>query len=283
MTNYQKFETVLKVENLSITLDDKLILRDLNLHIEDIQIPGEIRGQIESIVGPSGVGKTTLINALSGWYTPKQNSDDGKTFKMQGQCLIGNPLTTVKLGQVGLVQQTYPLFEDLTVLKNLSFINSKYTKVEGLQKAKDYLNFFEMWDKKDCYPYQLSGGQRQRVAILQALLSSNHYILMDEPFSGLDINMIEKTIDTLRKIADLDELNTIIIITHDISSACAISDNVHVMGREKDQTGKDIPGAKILYEYDLAQRGLAWQPDIRNLSSFAEITKEIRSNFKNLG
>lgn len=300
---YTKHDTILQVEDLSMTLDGKLILRDVNFKIEDVQVPGETRGQIESIIGPSGVGKTTLINALCGWYNPNQNTGDcelniwdkfqkrlnpkkeiikKETFKMEGKCLIGSPLAPVKLGQVGLVQQNYTLFEDLTVMQNLSFINPKYTKADGLQKSKEYLGYFDLWDKRDSFPYQLSGGQRQRVAILQALLSSNHYILLDEPFSGLDINMIERTIETIRKAADLDELNTFIIITHDISSACAISDEVMVLGKERNPDGTFIPGGTILKEYDLIADGLAWHNDIRKMPEFARLTAEMRDLFRTL-
>lgn len=270
--NYEKKETIVKIDNVSLTLGKNLILNNLNLHIEDIYVPGRITGQIESLIGPSGIGKTQTIKLLAGLMQPTS-----------GQVLIGQDLKQVKVGQVGLVQQNYPLFNHRTVLGNLSFANKKYTKQQAKEKAKEYLDYFGMWDKKDCYPYELSGGQKQRIAIIQQLISSDHFILMDEPFSGLDINMITKVSDTIQKIANLDELNTIIIITHDISSACAISDTVYLLGKDQNPDGSYIPGAYIKHTYDLLQRGLTYEPGIRELPAFNELTKEIRTNFKNLG
>lgn len=276
MTTFEKKQTILKAENISLTLNNNLILRDINLHIEDIVRPGVTTGQVVALLAPSGVGKTQLLRILSGLIKPTT-----------GTVLIGDPLAPVKLGEVGVVQQNYPLFEHRTVLSNLSFINKKYSAKEGKEKAEEYLQLFNLWDKRDLYPASLSGGQKQRVAIVQQLLSSNHFILLDEPFSGLDINMTAKVADTIEKIAGLDELNTVVIVSHDIPSTCAISETVWLLGKDRDLDNPTPnswkPGAYIKKEYDLMSSDLAWHKDIWDNPRFNEFVKQIRSEFKDLG
>ena len=95
----------------------------------------------------------------------------------------------------------------------------------------ELLNEFELADKYNLYPAQLSGGQRQRCAIIQQILCSEHFLLMDEPFSGLDLIMLEKTCELIAKVADMDDLNTIIVVTHDVTAACSVADHLWLMGR----------------------------------------------------
>lgn len=269
---FEKKQTILKAENVSLTLNGNLILRDINLHIEDIIRPGIQTGQIVALLAPSGVGKTQLLRLISGLTKPST-----------GTISIGETLTPVKLGEVGVVQQNYPLFEHRTVLSNLGFINKKYTVKEGKEKAEEYLNLFNLWDKRNLYPASLSGGQKQRIAIVQQLLSSNHFILLDEPFSGLDVNMTTIVAETIEKIAALDELNTVIIVSHDIPSTCAISETVWLLGKDRNEDGTWKPGAYIKKEYDLMAADLAWHPNIWDLPQFTNFCKEVRSQFKDLG
>jgi ABC-type nitrate/sulfonate/bicarbonate transport system ATPase subunit len=123
---------------------------------------------------------------------------------------------------------------------------------------------------------QLSGGQRQRVAILQQLMLDRHFIILDEPFSGLDPVNILNVINLISNIAHQHTLNTFIIITHDVTSALIISDHVYLLGRERDAQGKPMQGSKVIKIYDLIVEGLAYRPDIEDLPRFAEIRKEIR-------
>jgi NitT/TauT family transport system ATP-binding protein len=280
---YEEKETILKIENLSLTLNGNQILRDINLHVEDVIRPGVSQGQVIALLGPSGIGKTQLIRSLSGLYCTDMNTKDKTTFNLQGSVKIGIELEPVALGKVGVVQQNYPLFEHRTVLSNLSFHNKKVSNADAKVKAEEYLNLFGLWEHRDKYPAQLSGGQRQRVAIVQQLLSSDHFILLDEPFSGLDINMIAKVSDTICKISCLDELNTVIIVSHDIAATCAISDTVWMLGKDKNPDGTFVPGAYIKHEYDLMAAGLAWDPGIREMPRFSSFTREVRAKFKDLG
>ncbi|HEX8956905.1 MAG TPA: ATP-binding cassette domain-containing protein, partial [Burkholderiaceae bacterium] len=144
------------------------------------------------------------------------------------------------------------------------------------------LTEFELADKALAYPAALSGGQRQRVAIAQQLLCSSHFLLMDEPFSGLDPRAKAKVCETILKISTLDELNTIIVVTHDVDASIAIADTIWLLGREFDGDGRPLPGAAIRCKYDLIARGLAWHEGIEDTPEFHALSLEIKRKFAEL-
>lgn len=277
MYTYEKKETILKVENVSLTIGDTQILKDINIEVKDIVRPGMSQGQIIGFLGPSGIGKTKFFEMLSGIIPINDKNAVGKIS-------IGQKLEPVALGKVGVIQQNYPLFEHRTIYSNLDIAAQiKYTdSKERAERITDILGRFDLEKRKKFYPSQLSGGQRQRVAIAQQILCSNNFLLMDEPFSGLDPNMIKKVSKLIIEVANMHELNTIIIVSHDILSTTAIADTLWVMGRDRDEKGEVIPGAKIKYEYDLIERGLAWRPNIESTHEFHSLCDELRGLFPNL-
>ncbi|MGZ3160065.1 MAG: hypothetical protein ACXU7H_13340, partial [Burkholderiaceae bacterium] len=123
---------------------------------------------------------------------------------------------------------------------------------------------------------------RQRVAIAQQLLCSSHFLLMDEPFSGLDPQAKAQVCDAILKVSTMDELNTIIVVTHDIEASITIADTLWLLGRDFDANGKALAGAKIKYKYDLIARGLAWHDDIDKTPEFFELSKELKQRFSEL-
>jgi ABC-type nitrate/sulfonate/bicarbonate transport system ATPase subunit len=290
---YIKKETILKLENVSLSFGENKILRDINIEIKDIVRPDVKQGQIISILGPSGLGKTVLFNMMSGLLEPSS-----------GTILIGEKQEATKTGMVGVVQQSYPLFNHRTVEKNLElalknsyssklkvfskeWINNilrlnKDVRATHKQQIQEILELFELTERRNMYPQKLSGGQKQRVAIAQQILCSNNFLLMDEPYSSLDLNMIKKASAQIVKVANMHEQNTIIIVSHDIVSTAAISDTLLIIGRDKDENGNIIPGATIKYQFDLAAMGLAWDPDIRTKPEFFELIKQIEAIFPTL-
>jgi len=193
----------------------------------------------------------------------------------------------VKVGKVGVVQQNYPLFSHRTIWGNLMLAasvngNSHLTKAQRVEKVSTMLNRFKLYDEKDKYPAQLSGGQRQRIAIAQQLISSETFLLLDEPFSGLDVNMVHEVSSMLVEIANSHEDNTIIIVSHDLPATAAIADHLWVMGRDRDAQGNIVPGAYIKHVFDLIERELAWESDIQNNPRFSELLNELRDLFPNL-
>ena len=240
-------------------------LKHLSLTIKDIKG----KPQIVSLLGPSGAGKTTALRIIAGLDVPTSG------------CVTitnGKGMRSVRVGDVGVVFQRYPLFEDLTVLDNLVVpaVRAGMSKDAAKAKAAQYLDEFDLVKQGLAWPVQLSGGQRQRVAILQQLMNDRHFIILDEPFSGLDPVNIQNVINLILRVAHQHTLNTFLIITHDVTSALIVSDHVYLLGRERDEQGKPIPGSRIMKEYDLVAEGVAYQPNIEDLPRFAEIRKEIK-------
>ena len=102
----------------------------------------------------------------------------------------------------------------------------------------------------------LSGGQRQRTAIIEQILANKHFMIFDEPFSGLDVGNIEKVKESFTKIGQSDERNTIIFSTHDLRLAAELADSIYIVGFPEGTTEYST----IVKHYDLKELGLAWQP-----------------------
>lgn len=269
--SYRYGETILKIDHVSLAFEDNVVLRDVNAEVRDIIREGCTQGQVVGFLGPSGIGKTQLFRIIAGLNTPTS-----------GQVLV-NSGTPVKAGMVGVVPQNYPLFEHRTIYSNLLLAarqNGK-NRDQAKEKVMDYLRRLDMVDQAQLYPAQISGGQRQRVAIVQQLLCSDHFLLMDEPFSGLDLVMIGKVCELINEIANQDELNTIIIVTHDVTAAASVADHLWLMGRERDN-GNIVPGARIVETYDLIERDLCWHPEITSSSKFLEFVREVKKRFQTL-
>ncbi len=268
---YQRTEKILEVRDLSLSYGEKTILKDVSVGINNVIRPGLNQGQVVALLGPSGIGKTQLFRCLAGLQKPTA-----------GDVLVTDKLIPVRAGMVGVVAQSYILFRHRTVMGNLIVAGEQkgMSRKDAEEKALELLAYYGLADRKHFYPKNLSGGQRQRVAIIQQILSSEHFLLMDEPFSGLDPIMKDRACETVNKFSQLHELNTIVVVTHDIESAVAIADTVWLMGRVRGQGGENL-GATIVKQYDLIEAGLAWNPDIQQLPRFFELVSEIKREFRN--
>jgi polar amino acid transport system ATP-binding protein/sulfate transport system ATP-binding protein len=270
---YEMKGTILKADKVSMTLDNCPILREVSFEIRDIVRPDTIAGQVVGLLGPSGIGKTTLFRILAGLDMPDS-----------GRVTLGDDARPIQRGMVGVVAQSYPLFGHRTVLGNLIVAGKQagLSREQAREKAMGFLRRFDLLDKRKNYPPQLSGGQRQRVAIAQQFMCSEHLLLLDEPFSGLDPMAIDRVASLLNEVACMDELNTIIVVTHDIAAALEVADTIWLMGRDRDKDGNIIPGARIQESYNLIDRGLAWRDGIAATPEFVATMREIRARFPTL-
>jgi ABC-type nitrate/sulfonate/bicarbonate transport system ATPase subunit len=269
---YTLGERLLTLDNVCVRYD-RPVLEGVSGHIDDIHREGVQQGQVVCLLGPSGIGKSQLFRCIAGLQKPSA-----------GRVLLNGSQREVRPGEVGVVAQNYPLFNHRTVWGNLMLAARRHGR--PAQQARDdclaLLERFGLADSARRHPMMLSGGQRQRVAIAQQLLCSSHFLLMDEPFSGLDPLAKSRVCETLIDVSTTHELNTIIVVTHDIESAIRISDTLWLLGRNRDASGQPAAGAAIQQVVDLAAQGLAWDPDIESRPQFRELAAELKARFETL-
>jgi len=250
---YQELDTILYVDKLSVGYGDKIILKDVNMIEKNVVREGyESTGQIVSVIGRSGRGKSTLFKALSGLIVPAS-----------GQALITDLSTgevgdakVISEGDIGFVDQRYTLFRHKTVedICRYAMRKLKMSKADKEALITKYLDEWGLAEHRKKYSCELSGGQRQRTAIIEQILASKHFMILDEPFSGLDVGNIEKVKQTFNRIQNDNEYNTIIFSTHDIKLAIELSDSLYIIGFPEGQTDFST----IVKHYDLKAMGLAW-------------------------
>ena len=259
MQLYLEKETILYVDKLSVGYKDKdgkmkLVLKDVDIIEKDIVREGhKSTGQTVAFIGRSGRGKSTLFKALTGLLKPTS-----------GQILITDFSTEatddakqIAEGDIGFVDQKYTLFRHKTIMEicHYALRKSKATKAEKDAIIKEYLEEWGLWAEKDKYSCELSGGQRQRTAIIEQMLTSKHFMILDEPASGLDIGNIAKMKQSFQKILDADEYNTIIFSTHDIHLAVELADSIYIIGHPEGT----CEYSTVIKHFDLKKMGLAWQ------------------------
>ena len=194
---------------------DKLsVLEDINLNIND--------GELVCLLGPSGCGKTTLLRLIAGLDQPTS-----------GEIVANGEVVKKPSGDRAVIFQQYSLFPWLTVLQNVTFgleMTKKGSKEENVAAAERYLKSVGLIDFKDSYPHELSGGMKQRVAIIRSLLNHSPILLMDEPFSALDMQNRHKLQEQLIGVWKRFE-NTIVFVTHDVDEAVYLADKIVIMDK----------------------------------------------------
>ncbi|MBO7215070.1 MAG: ABC transporter ATP-binding protein [Clostridia bacterium] len=187
----------MEIKNLTACYGDKKVIDNLSINFED--------GQISCVLGASGVGKTTLLNCIANLKN-YQGEIESKT--------------------VSYVFQQPRLIGGITVYKNLELVGISHRDIiSGLEKVN-------LLDKKDCYPHSLSGGEKQRINFLRAISYPSQVVIMDEPFSSLDLKL------KLCLISDFLSLwkeskKTVIFVTHDVDEALMLANRVIVMSEQK--------------------------------------------------
>lgn len=177
-------------------------------------------GEFICVVGPSGCGKSTLINLIAGLDKP----DEGHIYVDGSEVTGPGPDRVVMFQEAGL----YPW---LNVIENV-MLGMKFNGIsneERQKRAKHYLKMVHLWDFKDYRIHELSGGMKQRAALARALCMESRVLLMDEPFSALDKQTINKLRDELQDIWQQMKM-TVVFITHSMEEAIFFGDRIIVMG-----------------------------------------------------
>jgi len=180
-------------------------------------------GEIGCLLGASGCGKTTVLRLIAGFETPTHG-----TISLR-DAVVGALRRCVppERRQIGMVFQDYALFPHLTVAGNIGFgIREKSALAD--RHIEELLALVGLSGQAHKYPHELSGGQQQRVALARALAPRPHLLLLDEPFSNLDVELRERLSLEVRDI--LKESGTAaILVTHDQHEAFAVADVVGIM------------------------------------------------------
>jgi polar amino acid transport system ATP-binding protein len=181
------------------------------------------KGEVVSIIGPSGGGKSTFLRCLNLLEVPEK----GQIF-FEGQEITGKKVDIDKHRQkMGMVFQQFNVFPHLTVEENITLaptLLKKKTQAEANEMAKELLNRVGLIDKLYEMPGNLSGGQKQRLAIVRALAMEPDVMLFDEPTSALDPEMVGEVLDVIKGLVSTGM--TSIIVTHEMRFAEEVSDRV---------------------------------------------------------
>jgi iron(III) transport system ATP-binding protein len=208
-------ETVLELDGLRKTYDGTRVIRDLSLSVYD--------GELLTLLGPSGCGKTTTLRLIAGLERP-----DGGTVRLGGDAVSGSEFVVPEERDVGVVFQEFALFPHLTARENIAFGIDEWSEPERSRRVDELLALVGLEEHDDKPPGELSGGQQQRVALARSLAPEPSLLLLDEPFSSLDVDTRVRMREEVREI--LKEAGvTAVSVTHDQEEAMSISDRVAVM------------------------------------------------------
>ena len=228
-------------------------LRDLNMTVE----PGEFC----AVVGPTGCGKSTTLGLISGLEPPSEGEVE----------VFGKPVQGIADG-IGYVFQSDAVFPWKTVLENVA-AGPRYHGMahrEARARSKEWIARVGLAGFEDRYPYQLSGGMRKRVALAQSLINGPRILLMDEPFSALDVQTRALMENELLNLWSASSAS-VVFVTHDLEEAISLSDRVFVItagpGTVKSNYKVDLPRPRNVAE-------IRFQP--RFIEIYEEIWKDLR-------
>jgi len=206
----------IKIEGLSHSIKEKNVLKNINLELE--------KDKIACLLGPSGSGKTTLLKLIAGL----EKVQKGKIFF--NDKLVSSKNTHLKTEQrkIGFLFQDYALFPHLTVKKNLQFaIKNKKTSHD----ISEIMEVIKLSSSLNKYPHELSGGEQQRVALARSIIARPNLLLLDEPFSSLDLNLKEEVRDDTLHLLQKSNIS-VLVVTHDPFEAMFISNKIYIMTKE---------------------------------------------------
>ncbi len=233
---------MLEVRNVRHAFGSTEILKGLSFRLE--------KGSIGCLLGPSGCGKTTLLRCLAGFepITDGEIVFNGVIVSARGK------MVPPEARRVGMVFQDFALFPHLDVLGNIAFGLRALPRRTRQERAKHLLESVGLagFDRK--FPHELSGGQQQRVALARALANEPEVLLLDEPFSNLDVELRERLGQELRDIIKRVNI-TAVLVTHDQHEAFAIADEIGIIAEGR------------IHQWDTAYN-LYHQPGTRFIADF---------------
>jgi iron(III) transport system ATP-binding protein len=207
---------LLQFNNIRQAYGEQVVIHDLSLLLR--------KGQIGCLLGPSGCGKTTALRCIAGF----EQISAGEILLNGTRVSSANFFMPPEQRQIGMVFQDYALFPHLDVAANIGFGLHRLTGAERQRRIDELLHVVHLTGVSRKYPHELSGGQQQRVALARALAPRPALLLLDEPFSNLDVSLRERLSIEVRDILK-DQGITAILVTHDQSEAFAIADEIGVM------------------------------------------------------
>jgi iron(III) transport system ATP-binding protein len=213
---------LLDLRDVSHAYDSHAVVRGLNFSLE--------RGSIGCLLGPSGCGKTTVLRLIAG-FEPVQHGQ----LRIDG-VPVGAPRLHVpaEKRRIGMVFQDYALFPHLTVADNVSFGLRHLSAGQRASRVEELLGTIGLAGQGERFPHELSGGQQQRVALARALAPNPKLLLLDEPFSNLDVDLRERLSHEVRDIIKAAGI-TAVLVTHDQHEAFAIADEIGIMAEGRIQ------------------------------------------------
>ena len=209
-------DVILETRNLKKSFGKLEVLKGISTQIR--------RGEVVSIIGPSGGGKSTFLRCLNLLETP----EEGEILYKGENVLNNKKMNIAKYRQnLGMVFQHFNVFPNMTVLENVTLAPTLEKKVpmdQAKEEAMALLNRVGLGDKAEVYPRKLSGGQKQRLAIVRALAMKPEVMLFDEPTSALDPEMVKEVLNVIRELTRSGMI--ILIVTHEMAFAREVSDRV---------------------------------------------------------
>jgi len=208
---------LIKISNLNHNIRKKRILKNINLESDE--------GGITCLLGPSGCGKTTLLKLISGLEKVQEGEIQLKNEIISSK----NKHKKTEKRNIGFLFQEYALFPHLTVEENLNFALKEEKEQEKV--IIDILKIVKLSESKGKYPHELSGGEQQRTALARSIIAQPDLLLLDEPFSSLDLNLKEEIRDDTLHLLQRFNISAI-VVTHDPFEAMFMSNKIYIMDNE---------------------------------------------------
>ncbi|MHC3436631.1 ABC transporter ATP-binding protein [Natrialbaceae archaeon A-gly3] len=210
-------QSILEVAGVTKRFGAETAVSELSLSVQD--------GEFLTFLGPSGCGKTTTLRLIAGLERPNEGR-----VELDGERVAdaGGTFVPPENRDIGVVFQDFALFPHMTVGENIAFGLGEWGDERADDRVTELLELVGLADKREAYPENLSGGQQQRVALARSLAPEPDVLLLDEPFSNLDVDLRVEMREEVRRIVKEAGVTTV-SVTHDQEEALSISDRVAVM------------------------------------------------------